>query len=158
MNELAFGWADPGSLAVELCKPLRQVSVEFIVPNSGPRFFTLWRMDKTGLRLYTEMHEVAERREVGVLNLEHVFAPKPGELTSDVMPAFQGEIIASKLVIHESGTAAESGIVLATPAGDELVIVAGAYPYSLAVRGAFSLPIVFSPEYQIDRYLRVPIV
>jgi hypothetical protein len=38
-------------------------------------FVTLWRSDGTGLRLYSQMHDVAERREVGVLNFEQVSAP-----------------------------------------------------------------------------------
>jgi hypothetical protein len=40
---------------------------------------------------------------------------------------------------------------------DEIVIVAGDYPYSLAVRGVPSLPEIFKPEYPIDRYSRIPI-
>lgn len=157
MNDLAFQWAGSGSLAVELGKPLKQVSVEFVIPNSGPRFLTLWRTDKTGLRLHTDMHDVAERREVGVLHLEHASAPRPGEIIADMGPSFQGEITAAKLIIHESETSAESGIVITTRAGDELVIVAGAYPYSLAVKGIRPLPNLFNPEYPLDRYLRVPI-
>lgn len=159
MTDIAFEWKSPCSLAIELSKPIARVSLEFAIPNSGPRFLTLWRTNETGLRLYTEMHDLAERREVGVLNLEHVSAPRPGEIFTDVAPTFQREIILSKLIIQESGSSAESGVVLATGTGDELVIVAGAYPYSLAVKGLslLSMPKLFDPEYPLDRYLRVPI-
>jgi hypothetical protein len=71
--------------------------------------------------------------------------------------AFQDEIAISKLIIHESGTSAESGVILKASNGDEIVIVAGAYPCSLAVYGILSLPNIFKPEYPIDRYTRVPI-
>jgi len=156
MNNLSFVWAEPTPLAAELSKPIRQVSVEFVIPNNGPRFVTLWRSDETGLRLYTEMHDVAERREVGVLNFEQVFSPRSDETIADAAPAFQGEIVVSKLIIQESGTSAESGVILKAANGDQIIIVAGAFPYQLAVLGVLSLPHMFYPEYPIDRYIRVP--
>ena len=63
----------------------------------------------------------------------------------------------TKLIIHESGTSAESGLILKASNGDELVIVAGAYPYSLAVLGVPPIPYIFEPEYEIGHYTRVPI-
>jgi len=103
------------------------------------------------------MHDVAERREVGVLNFEQVSEPMRDETIADAAPAFQGEITASKLIIRESGASAESGVVLKAGNGEEIVIVAGAHPYQLAVLGVLSLPDMFYPEYPIDRYLRAPI-
>jgi hypothetical protein len=156
MSDLSFVWATPASLAAELRKPIKQISVGCGITDSGPRFATLWRSDGTGLRLYTEMHDVAERREVGVLNFEPVTVPRPDETIADVESAFQGEIAASKLIIHESGEAAESGLILKAGSGEEIIVVAGAYPYSLAVGGVLSMPNIFHPEYPIDRYVRVP--
>ena len=156
MNNLTFVWAEQAPLAAELSKPIKQVSVAAGITKSGPRFATLWRPDETGLRLYTQMHDVAERREVGVLNFEQVSAPQPGEMIADVASAFQGEIAVSKLIIHESGTSAESGVILKASNGDEIVIVAGVHPYSLAVLGVLSIPDIFHPEYSIDRYTRAP--
>jgi len=155
MNYLSFGWTGPGLLAAELSRPLKQISIEFVI--NRPRFITLWRSDGTGLRLYTDMHDVAERREVGVLNVNRVSTPQPDEVLATVPPAFESEIIVFKLLIRESGVEAESGVVFTTQAGDEIVVVAGAYPYSLAVQGVSSLPHVFEPEYPLDQYLRVPI-
>lgn len=159
MNAIPFEWRSTCSLRAELGKPITQISLEFAIPNSGPRSLTLWRSDKTGLRLYTEMHDVAERREVGVLSFEHVSAPSAVEIFTDAAPAFQREIKLSKLIVQDSGMSAESGVVLATSTGDELVIVAGAYPYSLAVKGLNlpSMSTVFNPEYPLDQYVRVPI-
>jgi hypothetical protein len=71
--------------------------------------------------------------------------------------AFQGEIVVSKLIIHESGTSAESGVVLKAGNGEEIMVVAAAAPYFLAVLGVVSMPHIFEPEYQLDRYTRVPI-
>jgi|SRR5271170_2974027 len=156
MNSLSFTWAEPTPLASELSKPIKRISVGPGITIDGPRFVTLWRPDETGLRLYTEMHDVAERREVGVLNFERVSAPRPNETIADVPAAFQGRIAVSKLVIHESGKSAESGVIFQASNGEEIAIVAGVYPYSLAVSGVLSMPHIFKPEYPIDRYERVP--
>lgn len=102
------------------------------------------------------MHDVAVKVEVGVLNFEPVSIPRPHEAIVDVV-SFQDEIVVSKLVIHESGTSAESGVMLRARNGDEIVIVARAYPYSLAVLGVVSMPHIFEPEYPIDLYTRVPL-
>jgi hypothetical protein len=156
MNNLSFVYGEPTSLAAELSKPVKQVSLQFEPPGE-PMVLTLWRSDGTGLRMYSKMHDVAERREVGVLNFELVSTPRPNETIADVASAFQGEIVVSKLIIHESGTSAESGVILQASNDDEIVIVAGAYPYSLAVRGVLSAPYIFDPEYPIERYTRAPI-
>jgi hypothetical protein len=103
------------------------------------------------------MHDVAERVEVGVLNFEPVCTPAPDETMVDVALAFQGEVAVSKLVVFESGASAESGVVLRASNGKEMVIVAGVFPYSIAVLGMGSMPHIFEPEYQLDRYKRVPI-
>jgi hypothetical protein len=155
MNHLSFVWAGPTPLAVELSKPIKQISIGLGVTISAPNFITLWRSDGTGLRMFSQMHDVAERIEVGVLNFEQVSAPQPDETIADVASAFQGEIAVSKLIIHESGTTAESGVILKAGNGEEIVIVAGVYPYSLAVLGVASMPHIFHPEYKIDRYIRV---
>ena len=63
----------------------------------------------------------------------------------------------SKLIIHESDTSAESGIVIKSTAGHEILIVVAAMPYSLAVRGVLKGLHIFEPEYPVDRYENVPI-
>jgi hypothetical protein len=157
MSYLSFRWTGSTPLAAELSRPIKKVSLGPGITAAGPRFVTLWRSQEIGLRLYTEMHDVAERREVGVLNFEQVSAPRPDETIADVAPAFQDKIVPCKLIIHESGTSAESGVVLKASNGDEIIIVAGVYPYSLAVSGVSSMPDIFKPEYPIDRYTRVPV-
>jgi hypothetical protein len=137
MNSLSFVWTGATRLAIELSRPIGQVSVDFVIANVGPSSITPWRSDGTRLRLFAEMHDVAVKVEVGVLNFEQVSAPRPDETITDVV-SFQDEVVASKLIIHESGTSAESDVILRASNGDEIVIVAGAYPYSLAVQGVVS--------------------
>jgi hypothetical protein len=155
MNILPFEWSESTSLAIELARPLKQVSVES-EPHGWPMFVTLWRSDGTGLRVRSEMHDVAERREVGVLRFSHVLAPVSNATVIDVAPTFDRELTVSKLLIEESGTSAESGVILMGDDGDKMIIVAGVKPYCLAVSGLPSAPSNFEPEYPLDRYVRVP--
>ncbi len=127
MNNLLFVWDYATPLSAELSKPIKRVSIEFAIPKIGPNSVALWRSDGTGLRLRTEMHDVAVKRELGVLNFEHVSGLRPGETLVEIA-SFQDRIVVSKLLIHESGTTAESGVVLKASSGCEIVIVAGAYP------------------------------
>lgn len=145
------------SLAFELKKRITRVSLSFTAPNSVLGFVTLWRADDDGLRLSTDMHDVTERREVGVLKVERVTEPRPNDVFVDLSSAYRGDLTPSKLVIQESGTTAESGIALAAATGEELVIVAAAYPYSLAVKGLATATgsDLFNPEYPLEKYTRI---
>jgi len=158
MGHIAFKWEESTSLIDELTKPLRQVSIEFDSFGS-PMAITLWRFNGTGLSINSEMHDVAERREIGVLCFTIVsFAASPKEELIDISSAFNAQLKAYKLIIQESGSSAESGIVLKS--GDsELLVAPSARPYSLAIRGVLtSMPHIFEPEYQIDRYECVPFI
>jgi hypothetical protein len=120
-------------------------------------YATLWRADGTGLRMYSEMHDVAEREEVGVLTFNYVSALSEHETIVDVRSTFGHELTAFNLVIHESGKNWESGVGLRSSSGAEILILAGAAPCLLAIDGLVSMPHVFEPEYPIDRYTRVPL-
>jgi hypothetical protein len=91
------------------------------------------------------------------LSFSYIFEPPVGSTVVDVAASFECEIEVSKLVIQESGTSGESGVIL-KGGGNEIVIVAGAYPYSIAVSGVLSVPHIFEPEYPIDRYTRAPVI
>lgn len=52
----------------------------------------------------------------------------------------------------------ESGIVLKASDGSEVVVVAGAFPYFLALSGVLPAPYSFQPEYPLDQYSRIPSV
>ncbi|HET6843358.1 MAG TPA: hypothetical protein VFK06_17020 [Candidatus Angelobacter sp.] len=156
MNTLTFIWAGPTPLVLELSKPIRQISVEF-EPHGLPMFVTLWRKDGTGLRLSSDMRDVAERKEVGLLQFGHVSSPKVGETVVDISSAFNGPNTVFKLVIHESGASVESGVVLKASDDSEIVVVASASPYLLALSGVLPAPYTFKPEYPLDRYRRIPL-
>jgi hypothetical protein len=158
MNYLPYVFTGSVPLAVELNKPIRKVSIDIVHPAWGPRFFTLWHSEETGLKIFSQMHDIAERLEIGVLNFEKVTAHAEDEITVDGSAAFDCSIEAFKLILDEEGTRAECGLELRASNGDQIAIVPSAGPYSLAILGAFaSTPHIFEPEYELDRYTRVPI-
>ena len=156
MNYLRFHWSEPTALSGELMKPVAQISLQ-LDTHGKPMNATLWRTDGTGLRIQPKMHDVAERKEVGVLEFSYVSFPSEHEKIVDVRSRVGPELLVSKLIIHESGISAESGIVINSTAGHEILIVVAAMPYSLAVSGVLKGPHIFEPEYPIDCYENVPI-
>jgi hypothetical protein len=79
MNELRFGWQEQKSLTDELAQPIARLSLEFAF-HGRPVYVTLWRPDGTGLLVHSDMHDLAERIEVGVLQFGRVFAPEAQEI------------------------------------------------------------------------------
>jgi hypothetical protein len=101
------------------------------------------------------MHDIAERTEVGVLEFTLTSRGSSDERTVALPNGMAGPLSTEKLVLHEAGITAESGIGLRSDKGDELIIVAGVYPYTLAIRGTSELPHIFEPEYPLETYARV---
>jgi len=167
MNHLAFAWDDISPLATQLTAALVRASLTTVADR--PHLLTLWRADGTGLRVWSRRHDIAERVEIGVLQFELVSkgnddtepptqAHDPSSLINiDLRSSFNGRNRATKLVVSESGTTAESGFILTASDGTEIVIVSGVYPYSLAMKGIAALPHGFEPEYDLECYERVEI-
>jgi hypothetical protein len=153
MRHFSVGWAGPAPLRDELRRPVVKISAEFGHPAwRGASSVSLWRADGSGLKMFTQMHDVAPKLEVGVLNFELVSCPSTGEQFVDLAGRFDGEITAWKLCIIESGVIAESGMVLA--GNGEIAIVAGGFPLTLVLRGVeFESP-TFEPEYPWEEYQR----
>ena len=92
------------------------------------------------------MRDVAERREVGVLQFSRIYETETQEIVIGAPSAFRENLSIFKLVIQESGVQCESGLILQANSGDEIVIVAGVQPYSIAVRGITWPAYAFEPE------------
>ena len=69
-----------------------------------------------------------------------------------------GPLELATLVIQVEGTGLESGLVLTSRSGQELVIVAGVFPHSLAIAGLGEAPHRFEPEYPLMAYLRCSVM
>ena len=103
------------------------------------------------------MQDVADRREVGVLQFSRVYETETQEIVIEAPSAFRENLSIFKLVIEESGVQCESGLILQANSGDEIVIVAGVQPYSIAVRGITWPGYTFEPEYPMEQYSRIAV-
>jgi hypothetical protein len=167
MDHIAFSWAETHSLSAELKTDVVRATLGSLV--DFPHVLTLWRADGTGLQISSRMHDIAERLEIGVLEFALVAAEMKEPKRSvtgvrqlsfakvDLPTSFHNNNHVTKLVISEAGTTADSGILITAADGNEIVIVAGVMPYSLAIRGIFSAPRIFQPEYDLKCYERVEI-
>lgn len=139
-----------------LAQGIGRVSIQ-ADPNGLPFAVTLWQNSTAGTRIESTMHDLAERTEVGVLSATCVHAPAENDVFIEVPIEYSGHLKLTKLLIDVQSTRLESGIVLTSQGGRELVVVAGAYPYSLAVHGLGDAHHRFEPEYPLDNYLRLAI-
>ena len=151
MSDLTFGWCGHTSLASELVAPVRRASVR-TAAHGRPISLTLWRGDGSGLRIQSRMQDLAERLEVGVLTFDVVDRPFADELVVELPATFNGPIEATKLLIAESGASAESGVVLRGGDDSQIIAMAGANPFTIAVKGVIEGPHVFEPEYPMESY------
>ena len=157
MKYLEFTWNGDTSLARELRRPLQKVSMGFSHSAWGPDTLTLWRDDSSGIKVFSQMHDIAERDEIGVLCFELVTAADSDEVTFDVSGGFNCELQAFKLILNREGTRAECGLAIRGSMRDEIVIIPNAGPCHLAVAGLpSSNPHIFEPEYDLDSYIRAP--
>ena len=122
--------------------------------HGRPIAVTLWQKTGGGTRIESVMHDLSERIEAGVLLTSRVSIPFGDELFIDTPGEFADGLTLTKLFIEAESYRLESGMVLTGCTGHELVIVAGAYPYSLAVRGLGDSPNRFEPEYPLASYER----
>jgi hypothetical protein len=156
MDRISFGWKEPELLASELAQPITRLSIEFAF-HGRPVYVTLWRPDTTGLLIHSDMQDVAERREVGVLQFSRVNEIETQEIVIEVPSAFRENMTIFKLAVEESGVQCESGVILQANSGDEIIIVAGVKPYSIAVRGITWPAYTFEPEYPMEQYSRITV-
>jgi hypothetical protein len=99
------------------------------------------------------MHHLTDGIEIGILKVEFVVQPLPDEASVDLPWSFRNGGSIAKLVIEQRGTRAESGILLRSGDGDEIVILPSALPHRLYVGGVDKVPEQVTPEYSLTRYL-----
>ena len=131
---------------------LKRMSSDF--SSYGCLTVTLWLTSGEGFRLVPSMHDLTAGIEVGILKVEFVVQPLPDEVSADLPWSFRNGGSISKLLIEQSGIRAESGVLLRSGEGDEIVILPAAFPHRLYVEGVDKAPQQVTPEYSLSRYLQ----
>ncbi len=131
---------------------LKRMSSDF--SYYGCSTVTLWLTSGEGFRLASCMRNLDDRIEIGVLQIELTLRPQPDEASVDLPWSFRNGGSISKLSIEQSGSRADSGLLLRSGEGEEIVIVAAAFPHHLYVGGVNTPPQQVTPEYSFSRYLQ----
>lgn len=134
---------------------LKRMSSDF--SGYGCLAVTIWLTSGEGFRLTSSMHDLTDGIEVGILKLELLLHPQPEEASVDLPWSFRNGGSISKLVIEQRGIRAESGLLLRSRDGEEIIIVPATSPHRLYVEGVDSLAGQAMPEYSLKRYLQEPI-
>jgi len=151
-RNFVYRWSERSSLEKELRKPISYISLTIHREEWGPSAVTLWRANGQGLTVSSEANDVALCLEIGVLRFRFRTRVDPGEVFLKTPGAFARGTTPLKLLIKESGTTAESGLILTAPDGCQIFIVSGASPFTVAIRGDVDLTPEFNPEYPFDCY------
>ena len=154
MRKIGFTGRDLEARVARLREPISHASVE-TAPYRGAFAVTLWYPDGKGTRITPIMHDIAERFEVGVLNFVSVTRPADDEAIVELPSSFRGPIKVSKLVVNEEGISADSGLLLEAGDGQQIVIVAAAFPFSLFTAGVLPTSDRSDPEYPLSDYQRI---
>ena len=148
---LCFDVASAPALAAALSSGLRAYATN--VPKVGPPA-TLWLRlcDGRTLRVGVDMHNLSGWEEIGTLTFEVVSAHDSPEMVS--LPASWTEVREIQKLVYDSDECeAECGFILYTSGGDQLAVLPGADPYTLAIQAPFHL-LPFTPENDLNAYHR----
>jgi hypothetical protein len=130
---------------------LKRMSSDF--SYYGCSTVTLWLTSGEGFRLASRMQNLVDDIEVGILKVELVVQHPPDETSADLPWSFRNGGSISKLLIELSGIRAESGLLLRSGEGDEIVILPATIPHRLYLGGVDTPPLQVMPEYSLKRYL-----
>lgn len=122
------------------------------------RITSIWFFfrDNIVVEIQGTMTTVEPWQEVGTLFFRRIMGTDNHPPAIKLGPAWAIISSVEKLVIEEEGFSAASGVVVCNSNGAELVIVCGAYPYTLEILAPF-YDGDFQPEYDLSAYNRVPL-
>jgi hypothetical protein len=153
-----FVWASTGPSPALLRHPFHRLAVRFINARILASV-VLWWPDGTAVEIQSDMVDITDTLEIGVLHFSAVRKLNAGhsEQFFDVSPRFTEKFTASRLLIKESGITAESGIAFESNNGKRVIVVAGSIPFTLAVLGISDTLKQFQPEYELGGYAQKPL-
>jgi hypothetical protein len=147
--DIPFIWEGQGDFHAALYRPIQRVALTMLVGRPSVLYFG--HPDGSWLRIANQMHDLADRREVGSLALGDGAPPQAPEFEVQVSAI---PLRVDKLILVERNVRIEAGIAIQLTATRELRVLPGAYPYTLAIEGLWDQPHVFEPEYPTSEYRR----
>src|SRR3954463_15510225 len=150
MTRIPYKSSIPGRFSDEFARGFKRVSIKRAARNL-PYAVVLWHLAGEGLKVQSVMHDIAERLEVGALEFSRITETVSETSEFDLSDEFGIGLNASKLVLSIDGATIESGVVLQGTRGNEILLVAGVSPYTIAIRAPFFTE-PFEPAYPLSEY------
>jgi hypothetical protein len=152
VSDFPFDWKGRGPLVDVLKQPLKAVSL-MLDSHGMVESVAFWSDQAEGVRVHSEMHDLAIKVEVGVLSFEVAHEMEDGEHLIPFASVLTPSKI-SKLLISESGKVIESGLGLQFSPEQEILVLPSDFPCFLALRvKGINLPHTLpNLEYQLERY------
>jgi hypothetical protein len=158
MNDIPFSWQEEGPLVEYLSRRFDRLAVELDLVQR-PVAVCLVHNQTPTIEISSNMHVVGERDELGALRFAMSKDQNRYGLKIDVPPAFGTVTAIDKLVLVEEQIRVESGIVFRNGNGSDIVIVASARPFGLAISVPWPSPLAkFDPECDLEQYTREPMM
>lgn len=117
--------------------------------------FFLAHHDGAGVRVSVKMIDLAERLEIGVICIEPMQLTYAPDSWFDLPEMFSKTLDMCRLVMSTDFGSVDSGLVLTASDRSELILVSGAYPYTIEAKAPF-ITRDFEPEYALNNYRREP--
>jgi hypothetical protein len=152
MQRYPFSFVQHFSLKEECNRGLLRVSLERA--NHGRPFsICLWPENGSGIRVQSTMHDLGPRLEVGSLVFSKAECDDGTSEAISLPNCFHGELELERLLYVDETSIVESGLVMMAPTGEELIIVSGAFPYTVEISIVGSNQ-DFQPENPLASYKR----
>lgn len=150
MGDIKFLCKSEMDLFFEVARPFEKVALGF-AQHGRPISISLCRKDGSALVVNSTSYDIASRVEVGGLcfKLEEKYEKANNGVAFGF--DFHGGKGVSKYLICEDGVVVECGVQF-TCEEQELIVLAGVNPYTLAIRGVVQGPHFFEPEYPLSQY------
>jgi hypothetical protein len=152
MNSYPFSVDMPFSLEKACDKGFTNVSL-VKAKHGRPIYIFLWSEAGAGIKIQCVMHDLEPRLEVGSLVFTRVETNDKKFETKDLPSCFRSHLVLDKLLYTDEKAVVESGVVMTARSGEELLIVSGAFPYTVEICIA-GFDQDFDPEYAIADYKR----
>jgi hypothetical protein len=153
MAATTIKFASEVELSEVLNRPLIGVSISEDV-HGKCEVLTFWHGAHDGTSVFSQMHDVAEKLEVGFLNFKHVCAADVNtrsiRFESGLEPVF-----AQCLTIREREVTIESGLRMGFSNQTQLIVVPADFPCFLSVTGDLISSNLTRSEYPLDQYSSV---
>ena len=155
MSYFSFIWTEPVSPETVSRWPLSKISVQLGVAER-PIGITFWNPAGLGLQIWSEIEDIAERIEVGVLAFSLVSESEPDEIFTDVeISLYESKYLKSWLLKSQARNVNQAYV--SRPLMDER---SSSSPASIPIHwqseGVISIPYVFEPEYDPHKYDHCP--